>query len=70
MKDLIQRVEKMMGAGAEVEDIYHMLTEEEGMSDYDAWLTYKGAQMVYDTTSNHKFTMGELMWYREQKGRH
>jgi hypothetical protein len=40
------------------------------MSGYDAWLTYKGAQMVYQFTSNHKFTMGELMWYREQKGRH
>lgn len=70
MKDLIQRVEKMMGAGAEVEDIHHMLTEEEGLSQYDAWLTYKGAKLVYDFTSNYTFTLGELEWYMEQKTKH
>lgn len=47
MKDLLRRTVNMMGSGASGEDIHHMLTQEEGLSEYNAWLTYIGAKMLY-----------------------
>lgn len=70
MKDLIERTRKMMGVeGVTGEDIHHMLVEEEGLSEYQAFLTYIGAKMVYKTTQEG-MTFGDLTFYRSQRQRH
>lgn len=46
MKDLIGRTIKAMGiSGITVQDIHDMLIGE-GLSEYEAWLTYKAAQLI------------------------
>lgn len=45
MKDLIGRTINAMRVGAETLDIYAMLRSE-GLNDYQAWLTYKAAQLI------------------------
>lgn len=47
MKDLIGRTVTLMGVeGVTVDDIHDMLVGE-GLSEYQAWLTYKAAKMIY-----------------------
>lgn len=45
MKDLLGRTTAMLACGAEVVDIFQMLTGE-GLSAYEAWLTYMGAALI------------------------
>lgn len=67
MRDLIQRTITLMGqSGVTVEDIYHMLVEEEGLSEYDAYLTYIGAKMLYKTISE-PMTFGQLTHYHNTR---
>lgn len=47
MKDLVSRVATMVMVGATVEEIHYVLTQDEGMSEYDAWLTYIAGKMLY-----------------------
>lgn len=49
MKDLTDRVAKMLTVkDITVVDIHAML-KDEGMSDYEAYLTYIGGKMLYDS---------------------
>lgn len=53
MKDMIGRTVRMMGIeGVTVNDIHDTLVGE-GMSEYDAWLTYKAAQLIVKSRENH-----------------
>lgn len=45
MKDLINRCVNAIMVGADIASIYSML-KEEGLTDYQAWLTYQAAVMV------------------------
>jgi hypothetical protein len=45
MPDLLSRTCNALRWGQTAEDIHAML-KSEGMSDYDAWLTYKGAELL------------------------
>lgn len=45
MKDLIGRAATAIGVGASVEDVCSMLRDE-GLTNYQAWLTYKAAEIV------------------------
>ncbi len=58
MKDLIDRVAKMLTVdGVTVTDIYTML-KDEGMSDYDAYLTYIGGKMIYNSRQCGQIRVG------------
>lgn len=53
MKDMIGRTIRMMGIeGVTTTDIHDTLVGE-GLSEYDAWLTYKAAQLVVKSRENH-----------------
>lgn len=52
MNDLVGRVANMLTTSMTVEDIYSILTMSEGMSDYDAFLTYIGGKMIYESRVN------------------
>ena len=52
MKDLINRTIRMMGVeGVTTTDIHDALVGE-GLSEYDAWLTYKAAELVVKGEAN------------------
>jgi uncharacterized iron-regulated protein len=51
VKDLIGRTINALGVGATPTDICDMLTGE-GLSVYDAWLTYKAAQLILKGETN------------------
>lgn len=46
MKDYIARVANALSVGATAENIHHMLVGVEGMSEYNAYLTYKAAELL------------------------
>ena len=47
MKDLIRRTVTLMGvSGVTTADIHDMLIGE-GLSEYQSWLTYKAAEIIY-----------------------
>ena len=53
MKDMISRTVRMMGIeGVTTTDIHDTLVGE-GLSEYDAWLTYKAAQLIVKSRENH-----------------
>lgn len=52
MKDVINRAVQMYGAGASTEDIHHMLTKDEGLTQAQAYYTYKAAEVIVNSYNN------------------
>jgi len=46
MPDLLRRTVAAICMSADIGDIHSMLTIEEGLTDYQAWLTYKRAVIL------------------------